>query len=328
MSLPKIYYSTGGYWKGYSAIPKLADAAKITKAEARRWLEKQAMWQIYLPRPKYMPRPHWVVTKPNAVHQADLLFLPHDKVGRKTYNYALVVVDVASRYKDAEPLTTKGASEVAAAFERIYSRKLRWPKTLSVDPGSEFKGEVEKVMERHKVVIRRSVKGNHRAQAFAERANRTLSEKLFSHQYAQEMVDGKNWSRVWVRRLPEVMETLNSQVTRLTGKKALDAYDMKEVETMPVTYDRPVGEKEERLPANVLVRYLYAPGEEAGTDERKRATDAIWSVDTFHISSAIVSPGQPVSYRLEDGPRRRFVREELQVVPVDTEAPPQWVLDE
>ena len=26
----------------------------------------------------------------NAVHQADLLFLPHDKVGRKTYKYVLV----------------------------------------------------------------------------------------------------------------------------------------------------------------------------------------------------------------------------------------------
>ena len=28
----------------------------------------------------------------NAVHQADLLFLPHDKVGRKTYKYVLLVV--------------------------------------------------------------------------------------------------------------------------------------------------------------------------------------------------------------------------------------------
>lgn len=60
--------------------------------------------------------------RPNAVHQADLLFLPHDKVGLKTYRYALTVFDVASRYKEAEPLTNKSAAEVAAALGRVYKR--------------------------------------------------------------------------------------------------------------------------------------------------------------------------------------------------------------
>ena len=31
-----------------------------------RWLEKQAIWQIYLPAPKYIPRPHWTVDKPKS----------------------------------------------------------------------------------------------------------------------------------------------------------------------------------------------------------------------------------------------------------------------
>ena len=49
------------------------------------------------------------VATPNSVHQADLLFLPHEKPprGRKIYKYALTVVDVVSRYKEAEPLTSK-----------------------------------------------------------------------------------------------------------------------------------------------------------------------------------------------------------------------------
>ena len=42
------------------------------------------------------------------------------------------MVDVASRYKEAEPLATKEAKEVAAALERIYNRgPLRWPKLSS-----------------------------------------------------------------------------------------------------------------------------------------------------------------------------------------------------
>ena len=114
--LSKIYYSTEGYWKGYSAIPKLAEKARVSENEAKQWLQKQAIWQIYLPAPKYIPRPHWTVDKPNQIHQADLLFLPHDKVGRKTYKYALVVVDIASRYKDAEAINLKRKSRDIRSF--------------------------------------------------------------------------------------------------------------------------------------------------------------------------------------------------------------------
>ncbi|KAK3592199.1 hypothetical protein CHS0354_001825 [Potamilus streckersoni] len=87
---------------------------------------------------------HFDVSVPNEVHQADILFLPHDTIktrGRKsrTYKYALTVVDIACRYKEAEPLSTKTASEVASAFERIYQRGgLRWPQLLQVDPGKEI----------------------------------------------------------------------------------------------------------------------------------------------------------------------------------------------
>ena len=65
------------------------------------------------------------MNKPNKIHQADLLFLPHDTYRKKAYKHALVVVDIASRYRDAEALTTKESSEVAKAFEKIYSRKLK-----------------------------------------------------------------------------------------------------------------------------------------------------------------------------------------------------------
>ena len=124
--LSEIYYSPQGYWKGLAAVKKLAEVGKVSENTARAWLRKQAIWQVYLPAPRRIPRPKFDVSTPNAVHQADLLFLPHDTLGvgrgRKTYKYALTVVDVASRYKEAEPLTSKEAAEVAAAFQRIYKR--------------------------------------------------------------------------------------------------------------------------------------------------------------------------------------------------------------
>ena len=319
----KIYYSPEGYWKRYSAISKLASAANVSEDDARDWLERQALWQIYLPPPKYLPRPHWTVDRPNEIHQADLLFLPHDKVGRKTFRYALVVIDVASRYKDVEALSSKESQEVAKAFEKIYSRKLNWPKTLIVDPGKEFMGHVTKLMNKHNVKIQRNEAGNHRAQAFVERANRTLGERLFSHQYAQEIKEQSSdeRSRVWVKRLPAVIKALNSEVIRITGKEPDKSVGLKEVEIKQVNYRRPVGLKEKRLPSGVQVRYLLSPGEDEG-GERRRATDPIWSLEIYNITRVVISSEQPVLYYLLDGPKRSFVREELQVVPSDTELPP------
>jgi len=113
--LAKIYYSPGGYWKGITAIKILAEAAKVPEETAKKWLVRQALWQIFLPAPIHIPRPKFDVSVPNKVHQADLLFLPHDKLprGRKVFKYALTVVDVASRYKEAEPITSKISDEVA-----------------------------------------------------------------------------------------------------------------------------------------------------------------------------------------------------------------------
>ena len=97
--LTKIYYSPQGYWKGTSAIKKLAIAADVPEEAAKKWLIKQALWQIYLPAPRDVPRPKFDVSTPNSVHQTDLLSLPHDKLprGRKIYKCALTVVDIASR---------------------------------------------------------------------------------------------------------------------------------------------------------------------------------------------------------------------------------------
>ena len=56
------------------------------------------------------------------MHQMDVMYLPWDRFKRKTYKYALTVVDMASRYKEAEPLTSKLASQVKDPIVNIYKR--------------------------------------------------------------------------------------------------------------------------------------------------------------------------------------------------------------
>ena len=323
--LSRIYYSPRGYWKGLTAVKKLASAAKVPEDVAKDWLKKQAIRQIYLPAPRHITRPKFDVRVPNEVHQADLLFLPHDRVGRRTY--ALTVVDVTSRYKEAEPLTSKGAAEVADALSRIYRRgPLKWPKLLQVDPGREFMGAVSQLLAKHSVEVRRGRIDVHRDQGIVERWNRTLAERLFGHQYAQEMRLPSGRSTEWVVRLPAVVTTLNSEVTRLTGKRPSEAIRAKSVSGGPSSTvpGRPVGLKEQKLPSDVLVRYLYLPVELEGG--RRRATDPVWSLRVYRLDRAVAKSGAPVVYYLIDGPLRGFVREELLVVPSDTQQPPRRLI--
>ena len=78
---------------------------------------------------------------------------------------------------------------------------------------------------------------------------------------------------------------------------------------------------EKVLPAGAEVRYLFQPGElEGGV---RRAMDPFWSLKVFEVARAMMKPDQPVMYWLADpGPKRSFVREELMVVPPNTELPP------
>ena len=94
---------------------------------------------------KYVPRPNasmLLFAKPNDIHQSDLLSLPHNKFKKKTYKYALNIVDVAIRYKGFYQLVTKNSKEVTQVFQWIYDNtSLTYPKTLIIDDGKEFYGD-------------------------------------------------------------------------------------------------------------------------------------------------------------------------------------------
>ena len=157
--LAKTYYSPGGYWKGFAAIkksyPKLPRYQK--KPQKSGCSSKHSGTSFSPHRSAFQGRDSTCLHQTKCTRRI-FFFLPHDKLprGRKVFKYALTVVDVASRYKEAEPLTSKNSDEVALAFKRIYKRSpLKWPELLQVDPGREFMGAVTKEIENHKTYIRR-----------------------------------------------------------------------------------------------------------------------------------------------------------------------------
>ena len=164
--IEKIYYSRKGFWEGLPALEKLAKEAKVSKKQALYFFkEAVGVADIFTPTKENI-RPRFDAFSPNEFYQADLLFLPHDTVNCKTHKYGLAVVDIESRYKEAEPLTSKDSKEVAKAFRNIYKRKLNYSKRLQVDPGREFMGSVTQLLAKYNVSIRRGRKKIHRGHAW------------------------------------------------------------------------------------------------------------------------------------------------------------------
>ena len=320
-TLTDIYYQPTHMWRGDKAIELLLKKSKIGKKKVIQWISLQALWQVFLPDPKRIVRRHFDITKVNQMHQVDLLFLTHDTVYGNIYKYVLCVEDVASRYKAGRPLKTKKASEVSDMLQDIYKKgPLKYPETFQSDNGSEFKGWVIKLLEKHNVNINRATtKYRHRFTAFVERLNRTLAEILYKIQDAQELNDPKKDSKIWVKDLQNIFEEMNSEITRMIKMKPKDAIKLDYVELKVKEVD-----EKDVLPEDGLYRYLYQPGELEGGQQR-RATDMIWSWNTFRLDRIIQDEGERVLYYLRDGPKRSFVREELMLIPEETQLPPDYV---
>ena len=195
---------------------------------------------------------------------------------QSTYKYTLNVIDVidvASRYKASRPLKTKKASEVAEMFKDIYKKgPLKYPKELHVDNGTEFKAGVLKLMKEHDVkVVSATTKYHHNFTAFIERFNKTLAERLFKAQDAQELQNPTKDSKIWVKYLQKAVTRLNSEKTRMLGMTPAKAAKLGNVELKVKPHP-----KEEVAREGGLYRYLCRPGE-LEDDSRRRATEMIWS---------------------------------------------------
>ena len=198
----------------------------------KQWLARQAFWQVHLPATKRVDRPHYQVTIPNdEMHQFDLLYMPSDTIYGNKYKYILAGIDAASRYKVARPLRTKQAHDVAEMIADIYKvGPLMYPSTFQCDNGSEFKGEVTKMLEKQEVKIRRvTTKYAHIHTAFVEALNKILTERLFKVQDAQELNDPEKVSSRWVKHLYGLADELNDTKTEMIGMKPKDAMELNEV---------------------------------------------------------------------------------------------------
>ena len=176
-----------------------------------------------------------------------------------------------------------------------------------------------KLLEKHNVDIRRATtKYKHTHTAFVEAFNKELAKLLFKPMDAQELQDPEKVSAMWVKNLNKIVNKMNNTVSPMIGMKPKDAIKL---DTVPLNKTYP---EETVLSEDGLYRYLYQPGEQRG-DQKRRATDLIWSKNMYRLDRIVQEPDTRVLHCLQDGPNRAFVREELIHISEDTEAPPDWV---
>ena len=154
-----------------------------------------------------------------------------DSLYGSKYKYILAGIDAASRYKVVRPLRTKQARDVAEMIADIYKvGPLKYPKIFQCDNGSEFKGDVTKMLEKNEVKIQRvTTKYKLIHTAFVEALNKILTERLFKVQDAQELNDSEKVSSSWVKHLYLLADELNDMEIEMIGMKPKDAIKLDEV---------------------------------------------------------------------------------------------------
>ena len=203
----------------------------------------------------------------------------------------------------------------------IYKKSVvfKYPKVFQCDNGSEFESEVTKLPEKYNVDIRRATtKYKHTHAAFVEAFNKELAKLLFKPMDVQEFQDPEKVSTIWVKNLNKIVNKMNNTKSSMIGVKPKNATKL---DIAPLDKKYP---EEIVLTEDGLYRYLYQPGEQHG-DQKRRATDLIWSKNTYRLVRIVQELGNRVLYYLQDGTDRVFVREELMHISEDTQVPPDWV---
>ena len=198
---------------------------------------------------------------------------------------------------------------------------LTYPKIFQCNNGSEFKAEVTKVLEKHEVTIQHATTTyKHTHTAFVEALNKILTENLFKVQDAQELNDPEKASVTWIKHLYGLIDKLNDTEMQMIGMKPKVVIKLNKVPLV----NRENYPPKDTLPEDGLYCYLLQPGEEHD-DQHRRATDRILSKKTYRLREIVEDSGNRVMYYLKDGPERVFVKEELMLIPEDTELPPDYV---
>lgn len=255
---------------------------------AEKWMEKQRTYTLCRPTRSRFLRLRTVPTGLNTDWQADLALFNALKDYNDGYVYILVCIDVLSRKLYAEPVKKKDSTHMMPAFDAIFERAGTLPWKIFTDRGGEFESqEMKRYFERKDVLKFAAVTNKVQKASVAERANRTLKDRLYKY-FLQ------NNTLRWVDVLQKIVDAINHSVCRMTGMRPVDVTEENAPELRRRLYpdQRHVAPRRTRFRVGDAVRIVKKKA--LFTKGLARYSDVIYYIEE------VLAHKRPVVYRLRD----------------------------
>ena len=145
-------------------------------------------------------------------------------------NFILTVIDVFSKWGDAEAVPNKTGVRTTRALENIFTRTPRRPLRIETDHGKEFYNKKFSDLCDREGIHHFSTQSSNKA-CVAERFNRSLKELMYKHFTAH------NTYR-WIEILPQLIETYNKRYHRSIGRSPNSVTAANEAEVFRKLYNK------------------------------------------------------------------------------------------
>ena len=249
-----LFYNIPGFYPNAKKLHRECQQEEYSfrLKDITKWLKHQYNHQIYLqPLPCKAKASFSKIKITNKVHQCDILLHTHDdQDGRRVFVCSLLVIDVATRYKEGRSLTSRNSLEIWIAIKEIYedsSNPLTWPTLLMTDGDASFRGAFSRGMQQYNVTIRVVDLYSFESLALIKAFKKNLTKLIYNVQYAIEgrLAKGER-SRLWNKILKKYIDFMNNSKTRLIGMSPARAMTLEEVESKPSSKaKRAIGRHEE-----------------------------------------------------------------------------------
>lgn len=291
-----VYYNLNSpaCFSGEAAVYREAAKrdANISRQEVRDFLEKQRTYTLYKPVVRKFKRLKTIPTGLNSDWQVDLAMMNRLHEYNDGYLYFITCIDVLSRRIYVQPIKNKNPQTVIAGMREIFERAGTHPLKLCTDSGGEFTSAAfRKFLEERDIIHFKAVTHETLHATMAERANRTIKDRLYK--YFSE----RNTVR-WVTVLPRIVDAINRSVCRTTGMRPIDVTYQNAGELMDRLYGHhydDVPRRQQRKPKfkvgdNVRLLKLKTPFQRGLANY----TDQIFKVDE------VVENRTPCVYKIVD----------------------------
>jgi transposase InsO family protein len=204
--LPTTYAGIDRLWKAAKTVNK-----KIQRRQVENWLLAQDTYTLHkTARRKLSAEPRVHVSHIDEQWAMDLCDVTNISRYNDKCNFILTVIDVMSKWADAEEVPRKTAGDTTRALEVVFARTPRRPQKIETDHGKEFYNATFSRLCEREGIHHFSTQSTNKA-SVAERFNRSLKGLMYKHFTAHNTY---RWRDV----LPQLITTYNSRYHRSIGR--------------------------------------------------------------------------------------------------------------